>query len=120
MTGWGTYTPADGCFQRVRYTGEPAQLPLEWHAHENGLLIRFSRPVDAAVGGRARSHFAQAWNYRYSSSYGSPELSPRHPGQPGQNELGTAWEAFAATPPYTIIPPHEGKLAALSRTSVSL
>ena len=21
MAGWGTYTPDDGCFQRVRYTG---------------------------------------------------------------------------------------------------
>jgi putative heme-binding domain-containing protein len=87
MTGWGTYTPADSCFQRVRYTGEPAQLPLEWHAHENGVLVRFSRPVDPAVAGRARAHFAQAWNYRYSSGYGSPELSPRHPGQPGHDAL---------------------------------
>ncbi len=87
MTGWGTYTPADGCFQRVRYTGEPAQLPLEWHAHENGVLVRFSRPLDPAIAGQARSHFAQAWNYRYSSGYGSPEFSPRHPGQPGHDAL---------------------------------
>ena len=36
MTGWGTYTPLDGCFQRVRYTGDPVQLPVEFHAHENG------------------------------------------------------------------------------------
>jgi putative heme-binding domain-containing protein len=87
MTGWGSYTPADGCFQRVRYTGEPAQFPLEWHAHENGVLVRFSRPVDPAVAGRAKAHFAQAWNYRYSPGYGSPELSPRHPGQPGHDAL---------------------------------
>jgi putative heme-binding domain-containing protein len=87
MTGWGTYTPADGCFQRVRYTGEPAQLPLEFHAHENGVLVRFARPLDPGVAGRAGAHFAQAWNYRYSSGYGSPELSPRHPGQPGHDPL---------------------------------
>ncbi len=87
MTGWGTYTPADGCFQRVRYTGEPAQLPLEFHAHENGILVRFSRALDRAVAERAGAHFAQAWNYRYSSGYGSPELSPRHPGQPGHDAL---------------------------------
>jgi putative heme-binding domain-containing protein len=87
MTGWGTYTSADGCFQRVRYTGEPAQLPLEFHAHENGVLVRFSRPLDAGLAGRAGSHFAQAWNYRYSSGYGSPELSPRHPGLPGHDAL---------------------------------
>jgi hypothetical protein len=87
MTGWGTYTPADGCFQRVRYTGEPVQLPLEFHAHENGVLLRFSRPLDAGIAGRPRAHFAQAWNYRYSSGYGSPELSPRHPGLSGHDPL---------------------------------
>jgi putative heme-binding domain-containing protein len=87
MTGWGTYTPADGCFQRVRYTGEPAQLPLEFHAHENGVIVQFSRPLDRDIAERAGAHFAQAWDYRYSSSYGSPELSPRHPGQPGHDAV---------------------------------
>src|SRR5262249_50154981 len=87
MTGWGTSTPADGCFQRVRYTGEPAQVPLEFHAHENGLSVQFSRPLDRAIAEKAKSHFAQAWNYRYSATYGSPELSPRHAGQPGHDPL---------------------------------
>jgi putative heme-binding domain-containing protein len=87
MAGWGTYTTADGCFQRVRYTGVPAQLPLEFHAHENGVLVRFSLPVDRSTAERSGQHFAQAWNYRYSSAYGSPELSPRHPGQPGHDVL---------------------------------
>ena len=36
---------------------------------------------------RPKRHFAQAWNYRYSPSYGSPELSTRHPGQPGHDAL---------------------------------
>jgi azurin len=85
--GWGTYTPADGCFQRVRYTGDSVQLPLELHAHENGVLVRFARALDHDVAGRADGHFAQAWNYRYSAGYGSPELSPRHPGQPGHDPL---------------------------------
>jgi putative heme-binding domain-containing protein len=85
--GWGTYTPTDGCFQRVRYTGGPAQLPVAFHAHENGVLLAFSRPVDPSIASRADRHLAQAWNYRYSASYGSPELSPRHPGQPGHDVL---------------------------------
>ena len=49
MAGWGTYTTRDGCFQRVRYTGEPVQLPLAWHAVENGVLLTFSRPLDRVV-----------------------------------------------------------------------
>ena len=87
MTGWGTYTPLDGCFQRVRYTGDPIQLPLEFHAHENGVLLRFSRPLDREIAQLPGRHFAQAWNYRYSAGYGSPELSPSHPGQPGHDVM---------------------------------
>ncbi len=87
MSGWGTYTSRDGCFQRVRYTGQPVQLPLSWHAVENGVLVSFSLPIDRSVTGQPSSHFVQAWNYRYSSGYGSPELSTRHPSMPGHDPL---------------------------------
>jgi azurin len=85
MSGWGSYTPLDGCFQRVRYTGEKAQLPIGFRAFENGVLVRFSEPVDRKIAEGSRSHFAQAWNYRYSPGYGSQELSPGHPGVPGHD-----------------------------------
>jgi putative heme-binding domain-containing protein len=85
--GWGTYTPADGCFQRVRYTGDPVLLPTAFHAHENGLLVTFSRPVERSLAQDPKSHFAQCWNYRYGAAYGSPEFSPRHPGTPGHDPL---------------------------------
>ena len=58
-----------------------------FHAHENGVLLTFSRPLEREVADQAKRHFAQAWNYHYSASYGSPELSPRHPGQPGHDVL---------------------------------
>ena len=85
--GWGTYTPDDGCFQRVRYNGDPVQQPVACHAHENGVLLSFSRPLDRDFAERPNRHFAQAWNYRYSSAYGSSELSVRHPGQPGHDPM---------------------------------
>ena len=88
MAGWGTYTPHDGCFQRVRYTGDPVQLPVAFHAHENGVLVTLHPARSTAtVAEQPGSHFAQAWNYRYSAGYGSPELSPRHPGMPGHDPL---------------------------------
>jgi putative heme-binding domain-containing protein len=87
MGGWGTYTPSDGCFQRVRYTGDTVQLPLAFHAKENGVLLSFSEPLDRAFAEQRGNHFAQAWNYRYSRGYGSPELSVRHPGLPGHDPL---------------------------------
>jgi azurin len=87
MTGWGTYTSLDGCFQRVRYTGGAVQLPTAFHAHSNGVSISFSQPLEKVLAERADSHFVQVWNYRYSPGYGSPEFSTRHPGQPGHDVL---------------------------------
>ena len=87
LAGWGSYTVADGSFDRVRYTGDPVQLPIAYHAHQNGVLVTFTRPLDRAVAEVPKGHFAQAWNYRYGPAYGSPELSPRHPGIPGHDPL---------------------------------
>lgn len=90
MTGWGSYTPDDGCFQRVRYTGDRAQLPVAFHVHENGIAIRFSEPLDRKFAEVTTNHFAQVWNYRYSAAYGSAEFSPSHPGAPGHDPLEIA------------------------------
>ena len=90
MAGWGTYTIADGCFQRVRYTGQPVQLPGAFRVHENGVRVTFTSPVDPDIARQVKNHFAQAWNYRYSSAYGSPEFSPRHPGTPGHDPVTIA------------------------------
>ena len=87
MAGWGTYTVADGCFQRVRYTGDPVRLPVGFHVHQNGVLVRFSKSLERDVVAKADRHFAQCWNYRYSSAYGSPEFSPHHPGTRGHDAL---------------------------------
>lgn len=90
MTGWGSYTPQVGCFQRVRYTGDRAQFPVAFHVHQNGLTIRFSEPLDRKFAELSTNHFAQVWNYRYSAAYGSAELSPSHPGVPGHDPLEIA------------------------------
>lgn len=85
--GWGSYTPDDGCFQRLRWTGAPAQMPVEFHARDNGVLVRFAQPLDRALVENARGHFAQAWNYHYAASYGSPEFSVRSPDVPGHDAV---------------------------------
>lgn len=87
MSGWGTYTRDDGCFQRVRYTGDPVQIPVAVHAHENGMFVSFSRPIDRSIAENVREQFAQAWNYRYGAAYGSPEMSSRHPGVAGHDPV---------------------------------
>lgn len=90
MAGWGTYTPDDGCFQRVRYTGDRVQLPTGFHVHENGVTVTFAQPIDRAIAEQPGSHFAQCWNYRYSGAYGSPEFSTGHPGVRGHDRMNIA------------------------------
>jgi len=90
MAGWGTYTPDDGCFQRVRYTGASFQAPRKFRVYRNGVSVTFAEPIDAAIAERVESHFAQCWNYRYGEAYGSPEFSTRHPGTRGHDVLVVA------------------------------
>ncbi len=87
MQGWGSYTPNDGCFQRVRMVDESFQTISAFHVHENGVRLTFSQPLDSEVASDVGQHFAQVWNYRYSGGYGSPELSPSHPGAAGHDPL---------------------------------
>ncbi|WP_197533582.1 DUF6797 domain-containing protein [Symmachiella dynata] len=87
MAGWGSYTPDDGCFQRVRYTGDRVQLPIGFHVYQNGVTVKFTEPIDPAVAAKIENQFAQCWNYRYSGAYGSPEFSTRHHGMRGHDHL---------------------------------
>jgi putative heme-binding domain-containing protein len=85
MNGWGTYTPGDGSFQRVRYTGQPVTLPIAIKIHADGIWLKFSQALDPRIVQDRFAHFAQAWNYRYSASYGSPEFALSHPETPGHD-----------------------------------
>lgn len=84
MTGWGTYTPADGCLQRVRRTGRSPML-VRHSVLPDGIELIFSEPLDRETVEQASNHFAQAWNYRYSPAYGSAEYSVAQPGRIGHD-----------------------------------
>jgi azurin/sugar phosphate isomerase/epimerase len=84
MTGWGTYTPKDGCFQRLRFTGGDKPVPVAFEARDNGVLLRFNQPVKDAD---AATCFAQCWNYKYGPQYGSPEYSVKYADTPGHDPL---------------------------------
>ena len=88
MTGWGSYTPADGCFRAsaLHRRAGPASdcVPRPRERHPAGGFHFLSK---RSIAEHADRYFAQAWNYRYGASYGSPELSTRHPGQPGHDAL---------------------------------
>jgi azurin len=84
MQGWGSYTPKDGCFQRVRFTGGDKPVPVGFEARDNGVLLRFNQPVKNAD---AATCFAQCWNYHYGPQYGSPEYSVKYADTPGHDPL---------------------------------
>lgn len=84
MQGWGSYTPKDGCFQRVRFTGGDQPVPVGFEARDNGVIIRFNQPVKDAD---AKTCFAQCWNYKYGPQYGSPEYSVKYADTPGHDPL---------------------------------
>ncbi|TLD71251.1 heme-binding domain-containing protein [Phragmitibacter flavus] len=86
LNGWSSYTPEDGCLQRVRYVGGVA-VPVEIESRDNGVLIRFDEAVDVNVAKEAAKHGVQCWNYKYSAAYGSPEWSVKHPDKAGHDVL---------------------------------
>lgn len=84
MQGWGSYTPKDGCFQRVRFTGGEKPVPVAFEARDNGVILRFNQAVKDAD---AATCFAQCWNYKYGPQYGSPEYSVKYADTPGHDPL---------------------------------
>jgi type 1 glutamine amidotransferase/mono/diheme cytochrome c family protein len=90
MNGWTTNAVADGCFQRVRFTGGEALLPVALRVHENGLWLSFSAPLDPTVAADVESYAVSQWNYQYSAAYGSKEYSARNPGRVGHDALRVA------------------------------
>lgn len=85
--GWGDYALQDGSFERVRFTGRPADVPVGFRVHANGLQVTFTRPLDREAAEDVTHWFCQQWNYLYSPAYGSPEFSVRHPGVPGHDPV---------------------------------
>lgn len=71
--GW--QTNGRDAFQRVRYTGVTVPQPTELHAHKNGLLIRFSAPLDAKTAEDRQRYSLSKWNYVWGPQYGSGRFS---------------------------------------------
>ncbi len=52
--------------------------------------MNFASKLDRQFCEQAKEHFAQSWNYRYSSAYGSAEYSALHYGMRGHDQLRIA------------------------------
>jgi hypothetical protein len=87
MNGWVTNAIADGCFQRVRWTGGTVCLPRSISSHENGIAIQLTSPVFEEYARDPSSWSIECWNYRYAASYGSEEWSVESPDRTGHDAM---------------------------------
>jgi cytochrome c551/c552 len=87
LLGWTTSAAKDGCVQRVRYTGRPADLPVQARPLRNGLALTFTRPLDKDAAEDPDNYFVEQWNYLWSAAYGSPEYKVSDPKQQGRDEV---------------------------------
>jgi len=86
LDGWGDYSTQDGCFHRVRYSGQQVRKPKSYRTYSNGILVDFTTPLDSSVED-PKLFFAQTWNYEFGKQYGSPEFSLAEPKKLGHDVL---------------------------------
>ncbi|HVR86273.1 MAG TPA: DUF6797 domain-containing protein [Planctomycetota bacterium] len=87
MRGWQTDGSRDGCFQRIRYTGKPINMPLVAKVTATSIAITFTDPLDPETAGAADSYTAVWCNLRWTADYGSPEFWVSQPNKKGREPL---------------------------------
>ena len=87
LKGWTTSAVHDGCFQRVRYTGQPINMPVGFETYKNGVALTFSQDLDREAAQEPANYQLESWNYKWSAAYGSPDYKPSAPGQVGHDEV---------------------------------
>jgi len=75
LKGWQTNASTDGGFDRIRYTGKPVNLPTGLKATEKGVAITFTDKLDPAYAADPQNFNCEVWNYKWTSAYGSPQVS---------------------------------------------
>lgn len=88
--GWTSSALRDGSFQRVRYTGKKAHLPIVCEARREGIRITFTEALTRETAEDTGSYALEQWNYKYSKGYGSKEYSALQPEVVGHDSIGLA------------------------------
>ena len=94
LKGWVSSAVQDGCFQRVRYTGQEAAYPTQMETFRNGVKLTFSTPLNEELASDPGSFSLEQWNYRWTGNYGSAEYRLTAPEQIGRDPV----EVRSATP----------------------
>lgn len=82
---WGSEAPQESGLIRLRYTGADSPYPQQVTAWKEGILLRFSVPLEPRQAVETANYAADRWNYRRTANYGSPHFSLS--GNKGQDAL---------------------------------
>ena len=75
LSGWqGPTGGADGCLQRLRYTGEEVQMIDHVRIVPEGIELTLTFPVDDETATNSNSYRAEMWDYLWSRRYGSDQF----------------------------------------------
>ncbi len=66
---------------------EHLTIPLAMQTYRNGIALTFTGELDREAAEDPSSYQLEAWNYKWSAAYGSPEYKPSAPGQVGRDEI---------------------------------
>ncbi|MDB5390501.1 MAG: Trehalose utilization [Planctomycetaceae bacterium] len=87
LKGWVSSAVQDGCFQRVRYTGQPVNMPVAMKTYSNGIGLTFATPLKKSEAQDPDNFSVEQWNYRWSGNYGSPDFKVSSPNEIGHDEV---------------------------------
>lgn len=90
LNGWnggGRAGLGEGGVQRVRYTGQPANLISDVKVRSDGLQIQFNFAADPDAAKNPTAYEIEQWNYKWSPGYGSAQWSVRNPEKQGRDAL---------------------------------
>ncbi len=93
LKGWVTSAVQDGCLHRVRYVGGDVAWPVKVESYQNGIAMTFGGRLDKSSAEDPDNYSVQACNYRYTQTYGSPDVRPSHPTVEGRDN----WDVASAT-----------------------
>ena len=77
MFAWAGDQHQPGGMYRVRYTGQPAHLPVGLKARQQGLEITLTEPVDPESATDEGNYAIQVWDLKRTRNYGSQHYNER-------------------------------------------
>ena len=85
LFGWAGNKTQPGGFYRVRYTGKPLYMPESLNIAADGIMLRFTEPLDIESATDPGNYDIEQWNYDWTEEYGSPDL--KLDGSPGRDKV---------------------------------